>query len=118
MGIEPTFKAWEALVLPLNYTREFIQPSSMNPCNPSSALSPANFFVCAILLAHWRLRAASLQPLLDVELSFDCRGGLRPVDLSEEPAATLVARYLFVILGDAFHLIANKPYDHVFGVFV
>ena len=24
MGIEPTFKAWEALVLPLNYTREFI----------------------------------------------------------------------------------------------
>tara|TARA_B100001057_G_scaffold487837_1_gene571197 strand:- start:411 stop:554 length:144 start_codon:yes stop_codon:yes gene_type:complete len=21
MGIEPTFKAWEALVLPLNYTR-------------------------------------------------------------------------------------------------
>jgi hypothetical protein len=22
MGIEPTFKAWEALVLPLNYTRK------------------------------------------------------------------------------------------------
>ena len=22
MGIEPTFKAWEALVLPLNYTRQ------------------------------------------------------------------------------------------------
>ena len=43
MGIEPTFKAWEALVLPLNYTREFIQPSSMNPCNQSSALSPAHF---------------------------------------------------------------------------
>ena len=118
MGIEPTFKAWEALVLPLNYTREFIQPSSMNPCNQSSALNPAHFLACAILLAHWRLRAASLQPLLDVELSFDCRGGLRPVDLSEEPAATLVARYLFIILGDAFHLIANKPYDHVFGVFV
>ena len=25
MGIEPTFKAWEALVLPLNYTRQRIQ---------------------------------------------------------------------------------------------
>ena len=24
MGIEPTLKAWQALVLPLNYTREFI----------------------------------------------------------------------------------------------
>ncbi len=25
MGIEPTFKAWEALVLPLNYPRQRIQ---------------------------------------------------------------------------------------------
>ena len=25
MGIEPTFKAWEALVLPLNYTRDGIR---------------------------------------------------------------------------------------------
>ena len=24
MGIEPTFEAWEAPVLPLNYTREFL----------------------------------------------------------------------------------------------
>ena len=40
MGIEPTFKAWEALVLPLNYTREFIQPSSMNSCTQPSASEP------------------------------------------------------------------------------
>jgi len=102
----------------LNYTREFTQPYSMNPCNQSSALSSAHFFICAILPTHWRLRAASLQPLFDVELSFDCRGGLRPIDLSKEPAATLVARYLSIILRNALHLIANKPYDHVFGVFV
>jgi hypothetical protein len=25
MGIEPTFKAWEALVLPLNYTRTALE---------------------------------------------------------------------------------------------
>ena len=40
MGIEPTSKAWEALVLPLNYTREWTQPSSMNSCTQPSASDP------------------------------------------------------------------------------
>ena len=118
MGIEPTFKAWEALVLPLNYTRRFTQPSSTNSCDQPSASEPFTVFVCAIWLAHCSLRDASLSPLLDVELCFDCRGGLRPVDLSEEPATPLVARYLLILLSYSLHLIANKPYDHVFGVFV
>ena len=40
MGIEPTSKAWEALVLPLNYTREFTHPSSINSCTQPSASEP------------------------------------------------------------------------------
>jgi hypothetical protein len=30
MGIEPTYSAWKAEVLPLNYTRNFLQPAN-NP---------------------------------------------------------------------------------------
>ena len=40
MGIEPTFEAWEAPVLPLNYTRNILNrqqftevPTSMSPPN-------------------------------------------------------------------------------------
>jgi hypothetical protein len=29
MGIEPTFSAWEADVLPLNYTRRYIPASNL-----------------------------------------------------------------------------------------
>ena len=29
MGIEPTYQAWEARVLPLNYTREKLRRSSI-----------------------------------------------------------------------------------------
>ena len=33
MGIEPTLKAWKALVLPLNYTRKFFIHLSVNTRN-------------------------------------------------------------------------------------
>ena len=118
MGFEPTFKAWEALVLPLNYTREFIQPSSINSYTQPSASEPCTYLYLCRIASELKVYAASLKSLLNIELSFHCCGGLRPVDLSEEPAATLVARYLLIVLRDALHLIANKPYDHVFGVFV
>ena len=35
MGIEPTFSAWEADVLPLNYTRVSIQIPGWHPCRNS-----------------------------------------------------------------------------------
>ncbi len=43
MGIEPTFLAWEANVLPLNYTREtYVYSKTLQPivkkfCRPKSA---------------------------------------------------------------------------------
>ena len=38
MGIEPTLEAWEAAVLPLNYTR--INPRLRPPCLSQAAMQP------------------------------------------------------------------------------
>ncbi len=38
MGIEPTLEAWEAAVLPLNYTR--INPHLRPPCLSQAAMQP------------------------------------------------------------------------------
>ena len=38
MGIEPTFEAWEAPVLPLNYTREMVAIHGLYWCSPGSVI--------------------------------------------------------------------------------
>ena len=92
MGIEPTSKAWEALVLPLNYTREFIQPSSINSYTHPSASQPCTYLYLCRIASELQVYAASLKSLLNIELSFHCCGGLRPVDLADVSSAARVAR--------------------------
>ena len=46
MGIEPTSKAWEALILPLNYARSVLTLSHAAAVTDNSQLEPvgANFW--------------------------------------------------------------------------
>ena len=43
MGIEPTLEAWEAAVLPLNYTRESLPGTPAHPHWSSSLREDAKF---------------------------------------------------------------------------
>ncbi len=45
MGIEPTLEAWEAAVLPLNYTRSGVVPSAQSRSRGGDYSAP--FFIAA-----------------------------------------------------------------------
>jgi hypothetical protein len=57
MGIEPTFSAWEADVLPLNYTRNFSDIFAWHPCRNFSGIRNTG------LAVHWLGARREIHPL-------------------------------------------------------
>ena len=52
MGIEPTYPAWKAGVLPLNYTRVFHNTKNIIPYSQKNASEILKFFKKYIKYAH------------------------------------------------------------------
>ena len=66
MGIEPTYLAWKASVLPLNYTRMFIymlssQPYKMASCEmPRAGIEPATRGFSVLCSTNWAIWACNI----------------------------------------------------------
>lgn len=50
MGIEPTYAAWEAAVLPLNYTRPNLREKTQSSPGGDSSIIPVGFAILQTLL--------------------------------------------------------------------
>ena len=61
MGIEPTYLAWKASVLPLNYTRIYIKPFRVMP---RAGIEPATRGFSVLCSTNWAIWATSCHDLL------------------------------------------------------
>ena len=66
MGIEPTYLAWKASVLPLNYTRKYMlssQPFKMASCEmPRAGIEPATRGFSVLCSTNWAIWASNVNP--------------------------------------------------------
>ncbi len=77
MGIEPTYEAWEASILPLNYTRD--DKIDLNELRPFPDLRYFSLFNASVLFGRVSLYISSYSGLI-----FPCSYNLRAIS-SHEP---------------------------------
>ncbi len=79
MGIEPTYSAWEADVLPLNYTRVFFSPP--RGCKSPNLISTGIVADCAMFGLYTKTD--------QISILFSCRRSVVP---NSKPLADRVKR--------------------------